>query len=149
MKRIAEAFAVGFHRLLLPFYGTRFRATHGEEMLVTVRTLSRRASVNPFRFARFLWVLFVDALSSFEERIAGAGRSEHGVTRPGNGMGPLFSDLRSILRELRRAPTYSFVVILTLAIAIGANASVFSIVDNVLLRALPFPNPGTLSAWTD
>jgi hypothetical protein len=54
------------------------------------------------------------------------------------------SDLRDAARALRNRPGFSTAVILTLALAIGANAAIFSAVDALLLRPLPFAEPDRL-----
>lgn len=59
------------------------------------------------------------------------------------------SDLRSGLRQLRRNPLGSSVCVLTLALGIGANAAIFSIVEAVLLRPLPFKNADRLVDLTE
>jgi macrolide transport system ATP-binding/permease protein len=53
-------------------------------------------------------------------------------------------DLRLTLRGLRRKPAFTLVVVLSLALGIGANTAIFSVVDAILLRPLPIPNPHDL-----
>ncbi len=53
-------------------------------------------------------------------------------------------NLKHALRFMRKSPSFSLTVILTLALAIGANTAVFSAVDAILLRPLPFPNSDRL-----
>src|SRR5882724_550427 len=54
------------------------------------------------------------------------------------------SDLRPVLRRLGRAPLFTFLTLLTLAIGIGANSAIFSVINGVLLKPLPYPDPDRL-----
>jgi predicted permease len=59
-------------------------------------------------------------------------------------------DMRHVLRGLGRSPLFTGVTLVTLAIAIGANTAIFSLVDQVLLRPLPYLEPDRLVAvWAD
>ena len=60
----------------------------------------------------------------------------------------LWRDLRYAGRTLRKSPAFSVVAILTLALGIGANSAIFSIVNGVMLRPLPVPRAGELISLT-
>jgi putative ABC transport system permease protein len=59
-------------------------------------------------------------------------------------MDKFINDLRYTLRVLTRRPTFSAIVIITLALGIGANTAIFTVVDATLVRGLPYKNPERL-----
>jgi predicted permease len=110
-----------FYRALLHLYPSSFRAEYGEEMCAVFER--NRTSL----------------LAAAFEVLSNAPAVHWDILR---------QDLRYTVRTLARAPGFTAVAILVLALGIGANTAVFSVTDYVLIRPLPFPSPDRLvSLW--
>ncbi|HKQ61735.1 MAG TPA: ABC transporter permease [Candidatus Polarisedimenticolaceae bacterium] len=110
------------HRLLLYLYPASFRHEYGEQLDLVFEQRRRGAGLRAWR--ETLWDLPKSALQV------------HGDL--------LRQDLRTTSRSLRRSPLFTVMVILIVALGIGATTAAFSVAYHVLLRPLPFAEPDRL-----
>jgi putative ABC transport system permease protein len=136
---------------LIRLYPRDYRARHGAELAETMRAIAAReraAGARPLVTAvRLALDAAVSAVVLRTRHLApGARRARHAPRAPHGDsiMQSLAQDFRYALRLLRRAPLFSALVAATLALAIGANTAIFSAVNGVLLRSLPYRDPDRL-----
>src|SRR5207248_2538054 len=95
------------------------------------------------RFAAEAW-LWWQALRCLAAPPVDRARLSSGRSRGESAARTVIADARYALRVIARAPSFAVAVVAVLAIGIGANAALFSVVNTVLLRPLPFEDPDRL-----
>ena len=122
-----------------------------EEFIARARRGSRLAASHWYRYQalRLAGRFAVRAFARWiPQRPRAETRDNFETKRGGETVGQIVQDLRYTVRMLLKRPAFTATVVVTLALGIGANAAIFSVVSGVLLNPLPFPEPDELvSVW--
>src|SRR6187455_248975 len=100
------------------------------------------------RIAREMVLARIGDASRLKRTCVDLGRKREREMRLTQWLEELRDDVRFAVRQLKSAPGFTFVAVVTLALGIGANGAIFALADATLLRPLPLPEPERLViAW--
>jgi putative ABC transport system permease protein len=145
------------YRVLLHLYPPRFRRAFDRDLIEAFRDQRRDAARRRMPSAFFVVAVLYDLLT---QALAERASSVWSVVRTrslSDAEAPVISgpqhamnlgELRLAARRLRRVPSFTITTVFVLALGVGATTAVFSVVNGVLLRPLPYADPGRLVALT-
>src|SRR5256885_691506 len=123
-----------WYRALLRAYPAEFRARYGRAMLDFHRDRCTVARSNGESLP-LLWLHTIADVAS-----SATAERMHSIFSGDAVMQTIMQDLIYSMRSLARRPGFTAIVIATIALGVGANAAIFSVVNGILLRPLPYPH---------